>query len=152
MNIQSGINLIGLSRIHIGLAVTDIERATDFYRRLLDVEPSKVRSDYVKFDSSNPSVNLTLNQINNLERTRNGISHFGIEVKSAASVKEAIRRFGEAGFEIDQIEEDTICCYAIQDKVWLSDPDGNQWEVFVVKDNKAAERSCDADQGCAALG
>ncbi len=150
MNTQSAVDFSGSRRIHIGLAVTDLDRSKYFYQTLLDVEPSKVRSGYAKFEPDDPSVNLSLNQIDKIEKNRNGVSHFGIQVKSATEVKEAIRRFREAGLET-QIEKDTTCCYAVQDKVWAIDPDGNRWEIFLVKEKDAPERNCNVELACSAL-
>lgn len=139
MNNQSTVNFSGERRIHIGISVTDLEQSQRFYQILLGVEPSKVRSNYVKFEPSEPSVNLTLNQVKNVSKERFAVEHFGIQVKSQAAVEEAIRRFNEVGLQT-KVEKQTTCCYAVQDKVWVKDPDGNKWEVFVVLDSDARQR------------
>ena len=139
MNNQSTVDFSGERRIHIGIAVTDLEKSQRFYQILLGVEPSKVRSNYVKFEPSEPSVNLTLNKVKNISKERLAVEHFGIQVKSTAAVEEAIRRFNEVGLQT-KVEKHTTCCYVVQDKMWVKDPDGNKWEVFVVLNSDAGQR------------
>ena len=117
------------SRIHMGLSVADLSRSVDFYRILLGVEPSKVRPAYAKFEPEEPSVNLTLNESPSAPRSQG--THYGIQVKSTAEVREMAARLSEAGLSV-RMQEETTCCYAVQDKAWVADPDGNPWEVFVV--------------------
>ena len=131
MNGQSAVNFPGNSRIHIALAVTDVQRSRTFYETLFGVSPTKERVDYVKFEPQDPSVNLTLNQADVSSVAEQLIAHYGVQVKSTQAVQDAITRLTKAGLQTS-IEENTTCCYAIQDKVWVSDPDGNRWEVFVV--------------------
>jgi catechol 2,3-dioxygenase-like lactoylglutathione lyase family enzyme len=127
---------------HVSLNVADIERSVAFYQKAFGVAASKRRPGYAKFDLEAPALNLAM-----VEAPRTGVnaSHFGIQVASSADVREARERFEEAGL-ITASEEDTTCCYAVQDKVWVEDPDGNSWEVFVVKEDapimKATSSSC----------
>src|SRR5205814_475315 len=93
------------------------------------VRATKRRPGYAKFDLSEPSLNLTMQET---PPTGLNASHFGIQVASTDDVMEAKGRFDAAGLAT-RTEEDTSCCYALQDKVWVEDPDGNSWEVFVVK-------------------
>lgn len=146
MNNQSTVDFSGERRIHIGIAVTDLEKSQFFYQILLGVGPSKVRPNYVKFEPSEPSLNLTLNKVKNVSKERLAVEHFGIQVKSQAAVEEAIRRFNEVGLHT-KVEKQTTCCYAVQDKMWVKDPDGNKWEVFVVLDSDAGQRH-DATLSC----
>lgn len=118
-------------KTHIALNATDIAKSVTFYRAMFGVEPVKYKSDYAKFDIANPPLNLTLNQAKSVN-VDIGLSHLGIQVGSTQEVKAAIQRFSEAGLDLFT-EENTDCCYALQDKVWVSDPDNNKWEVFVVK-------------------
>jgi catechol 2,3-dioxygenase-like lactoylglutathione lyase family enzyme len=120
-------------KAHIALNVRDVERSTEFYRKMLALEPCKVRTGYAKFDIQNPPLNLTLNQTKVSER--GALSHLGIQVGTTDDVLNMRQRWAEAGL-ITRDEMQTNCCFATQDKVWVQDPDGNQWEVFVVlKDN-----------------
>jgi catechol 2,3-dioxygenase-like lactoylglutathione lyase family enzyme len=114
---------------HVSLNVTNIDAAVAFYEKLFGVSPSKRRPGYAKFDLAEPSLNLTMQEA---ERTGVNASHFGIQVASTEDVAQAWTRFKEANLET-LTETNTSCCYALQDKVWVKDPDGNSWEVFVVK-------------------
>ncbi len=116
---------------HIALNVTDIAKSVAFYRAMFGVEPVKHKADYAKFDLENPALNFTLNLSETLP-AKGALSHLGIQVSSSADVVAAGRRFAEAGLQ-PFAEENTNCCYALQDKVWIKDPDGNAWEIFVVK-------------------
>ncbi len=118
-------------KTHVALNATNIEKSVIFYRAMFGIEPVKYKSDYAKFDIANPPLNLTLNAVNSVN-TNGGLSHLGIQVEKTQEVEAAIKRFNEAGLDLFT-EENTDCCYALQDKVWVTDPDGNKWEVFVVK-------------------
>lgn len=96
---------------------------------MLGIEPGKVRSGYAKFDVQNPPLNLTLNE--GVFNGRGALSHLGIQVASTEDVLATRQRWAEAGL-ITRDEMQTNCCYATQDKTWVRDPDGNEWEVFVV--------------------
>ena len=148
MNAQSSVEFPGNSRVHIALAVNHLQRAREFYETLLGVTPTKVRPGYVKFEPQDPSVNLTLNEVENRQLDQTFPSHFGIQVKSTNVVEEAISRLTAAGLETS-VEQNTTCCYAVQDKVWVSDPDGNRWEVFVVLDADAKQRAGNDSNCCA---
>jgi catechol 2,3-dioxygenase-like lactoylglutathione lyase family enzyme len=116
-------------KTHVALNVTNIEKSVSFYRAMFGVEPVKYKSDYAKFDIANPG--LTLNLAASVH-SGGGLSHLGVQVESIEEVNASIQRFAEAGLNLFT-EENTNCCYALQDKVWVTDPDGNKWEVFVVK-------------------
>ena len=135
-----------LPRLHLGLGVADLDRARTFYRAFLGVEPSKERPGFAKFEPAEPAVNLTLNEVGERKDHANPPDHFGIEVGSTSAVEAAVKRLAAAGLEPRQ-ERETTCCYATQDKVWVTDPDGHHWEVFVVLDPDASERT-EADRGC----
>ncbi|GET44048.1 ArsI/CadI family heavy metal resistance metalloenzyme [Microseira wollei] len=118
-------------KTHVALNVTDIEKSVAFYRAMFGVTPVKHKPDYAKFDLENPALNFTLNLTEKVQ-SHGALSHLGIQVNSTAEVKAAIERFAQAGLSLFE-EQNTNCCYALQDKVWVSDPDGNRWEIFVVK-------------------
>jgi len=127
-------------KAHLALNVTDVKRSTEFYRKMLGLEPSKERDGYAKFDIQNPPLNLTLNQV--IGVTRGALSHLGIQVDSTEDVLAMRQNWVDSGL-ITRDEMQTNCCYAIQDKTWVQDPDGNQWEVFVVlEDNLPASPIC----------
>ena len=127
-------------KAHLAINVSNVEQSIDFYRRLWGIEPSKVRTGYAKFDVQNPPLNLTLNQGRFNER--GALSHLGIQVASTEDVLSIRTRWSEQGLStFDEMQ--TNCCYAIQDKTWVRDPDGNEWEAFVVlEDNLAESTSC----------
>jgi len=134
-------------KAHVSLNVSNIDDSVAFYEKAFGVTASKRRPGYAKFDLESPSLNLTMSQA---PRTGVNASHFGIQVASTEDVIEAKGRFEAVGLATFS-EADTACCYAIQDKVWVEDPDGNAWEVFVVKADapvmKADTSSCCAPQG-----
>lgn len=132
MNTPSAVSFETPERIHIALMVQDVARSTDFYRILFGMAPTKVKDDYVKFEVVSPPVNLTLNQVAEPVPLHPSM-HFGIQVKSTDAVLSAIKRYEGEGLST-QVEDQTTCCYAVQDKVWVSDPDGHPWEIFVVTD------------------
>jgi catechol 2,3-dioxygenase-like lactoylglutathione lyase family enzyme len=115
-----------------------VESAKAFYQLLFGEPPVKERPRYAKFEPRDPSVNLALNEIDGNIAASTGSAHFGIQVKSVAAVHSAIERFKAAGLETIT-EEATTCCYAVQDKVWVVDPDGHKWEIFVVLDADAKD-------------
>lgn len=133
---------INTLKAHLAINVSDVEKSIDFYRNMLGIEPSKVRTGYAKFDVQNPPLNLTLNQ--GAFTGKGALSHLGIQVATTDDVI-AMKTSWEAKGLIPREEMQTTCCYALQDKAWVNDPDGNEWEVFVVlEDNLAEAKSDDA--------
>ena len=127
-------------KAHIAINVSNVDQSTEFYRKMLGLEPCKVRTGYAKFDVQNPPLNLTLNQRQGV--TAGALSHLGIQVNSTDDVMAIRQIWMDAGLTTRD-EMQTNCCYAIQDKAWVEDPDGNQWEVFVVlEDNLQASTVC----------
>src|SRR6202171_3843333 len=124
---------VNVLKAHLALNVANVQASIEFYRKLFGLEPRKVRTGYAKFDLQNPPLNLTLNEA--LAIQSGAISHLGLQVASTADVLAMRQRWNEAGLLTrDELQAD--CCFAIQDKAWVRDPDGNEWEVFVVlKDN-----------------
>jgi catechol 2,3-dioxygenase-like lactoylglutathione lyase family enzyme len=130
-------------KTHVALNVSNVEQSVAFYQAMFGVAPVKHKPGYAKFDVDNPALNLTLNATQTLN-PHGALSHLGIQVGSTEEVKAAIHRFSEIGLALLE-EKNTDCCYALQDKVWVTDPDGNRWEVFVVKvGDTAPEKNIDA--------
>jgi len=147
---KSGETVKGL-KAHVAINVRNAQGSIDFYRRMFGIEPSKIRQGYAKFDVTNPPLNFTLNEVPFGER--GALSHLGIQVASTQDVLAMRDRWVREGL-IPREEMKTDCCYALQDKAWVRDPDGNEWEVFaVLEDNlpekNAAARSCCGPEGCA---
>lgn len=127
-------------KAHIALNVKNVGDSIDFYRKLFGIDPVKVRKGYAKFDVQNPPLNISLNE--SAVGGPGALSHLGIQVSSTEDVLSVRRQWIEAGLAARD-EMKTNCCYAIQDKTWVEDPDGNPWEVFVVlKDNLAESSAC----------
>lgn len=132
---------IAALKAHLALNVKNVERSLEFYRRMLGIEPSKVRAGYAKFNVENPPLNLTLNETAFEER--GALSHLGIQLASTEDVLAMREKWIEAGL-VTRDEMQTSCCYALQDKTWVRDPDGNEWEAFVVlEDNLPQTASCE---------
>jgi catechol 2,3-dioxygenase-like lactoylglutathione lyase family enzyme len=128
-------------KAHLALNVRNVEQSIVFYRNMLGLEPSKVRTGYAKFDVENPPLNLTLNEAAFNER--GALSHLGIQVASTNDVLAMRQKWADSGL-ITRDEMQTNCCYATQDKTWVRDPDGNEWEAFVVlKDNLPETAPCE---------
>jgi len=128
-------------KAHLAINVKDVNQSIAFYRKLWGIEPSKVRTGYAKFDVQNPPLNFTLNEAAFNER--GALSHLGIQVASTDDVLATRERWTAAGL-LTREEMQTSCCYALQDKAWVRDPDGNEWEVFVVlEDNLPATAPCE---------
>jgi catechol 2,3-dioxygenase-like lactoylglutathione lyase family enzyme len=121
---------------HISINVRNVTESIEFYRKMLGIEPSKVRIGYAKFDVQNPPLNLALNEVQFKER--GSLSHLGIQVGSTDDVLAVRMRWIDEGL-ITHDEMHTNCCYAIQDKTWVTDPDGNEWEVFIVLEDNLPE-------------
>lgn len=128
-------------KAHLALNVRNVEKSTEFYIRMLGIEPSKIRNGYAKFDVQNPPLNFTLNEVHFNER--GALSHLGIQVGSTEDVLAMREKWIDAGL-VTRDEMQTDCCYATQDKTWARDPDGNEWEVFVVlQDNLPETGPCE---------
>ncbi|HET6574100.1 MAG TPA: ArsI/CadI family heavy metal resistance metalloenzyme [Fimbriiglobus sp.] len=148
MSNESAVEFETDSRIHMGLAVKDLERSMGFYRTLFGQGPTKTRPRYAKFEVAEPPVNLALNEVGGDTGPNNPVAHFGIQVKSTAAVGAVAARLRDAGLAT-AAEENVTCCYAVQNKVWATDPDGNKWEVYVVLDNNAARHHSTRSECCA---
>ena len=136
---------INTLKAHLAINVRNVETSIGFYKKMLGIEPSKVRTGYAKFDVQNPPLNLTLNQHPFGER--GALSHMGIQVASTEDVLAMREQWAERGL-ITRDEMQTNCCYATQDKTWVNDPDGNEWEVFVVLQDNLPETAEHGNSAC----
>jgi catechol 2,3-dioxygenase-like lactoylglutathione lyase family enzyme len=140
---NTGINTL---KAHLAVNVRDVEKSIDFYKKMFGIEPSKVRTGYAKFDVANPPLNFTLNQVPFSDS--GALSHLGIQVVATDDVNRMRDRWESSGLA-PRSEMQTTCCYALQDKAWVHDPDGNEWEVFVVlADNLSEEVQGASDKTC----
>ena len=133
---------INALKAHLAINVRNVEESIGFYKKLFGIEPSKVRIGYAKFDVANPPLNFTLNQT--VVTGPGALSHLGIQVASTDDVLAIRQAWNDRGLDPRE-EMQTSCCYALQDKAWVKDPDGNEWEVFtVIKDNLGEAKINDA--------
>ncbi len=117
-----------MSRVQLALNVEDLDAAIEFYGKLFDAKPAKIRPGYANFAIDEPALKLVLIAGEGRGGTLN---HLGVEVESTDEVDAASRRLELEG--LDTVEsKGEACCYATQDKVWVRDPDGAQWEVYTV--------------------
>ncbi|MFD0273572.1 ArsI/CadI family heavy metal resistance metalloenzyme [Kitasatospora sp. NPDC127111] len=136
-----------MSRVQLALRVADLEGSIAFYSKLFGTEPAKRRPGYANFAITEPPLKLVLIEGESGEDTR--LDHLGIEVETPEQVAAATTRLKDAGLATFE-ENDTSCCYALQDKVWVTGPGKEPWEVYVVKaDADTLGKSADsAPQAC----
>jgi len=134
-----------MSRVQLALRVADLEGSIAFYSRLFGAEPAKRRPGYANFAIAEPPLKLVLLEGRPDEETR--MDHLGVEVGSNEEVAGAARRLGDAGLATFE-ENDTACCYALQDKVWVTGPGKEPWEVYVVKGDADSLAKADQGAGC----
>jgi catechol 2,3-dioxygenase-like lactoylglutathione lyase family enzyme len=133
-----------MSRVQLALRVADLEGSVAFYSKLFGAEPAKRRPGYANFAIAEPPLKLVLIEGAAGEPTR--MDHLGVEVETTGEVAAATARLAAEGLATAS-EEDTACCYAVQDKVWVTGPGQEPWEVYVVKGDadvldKPADSAC----------
>ncbi|HEY2696620.1 MAG TPA: ArsI/CadI family heavy metal resistance metalloenzyme [Pseudonocardiaceae bacterium] len=133
-----------MSRVQLALRVADLDASIAFYTKLFGAEPAKRRPGYANFAVAEPPLKLVLLEGEAGQETV--MDHLGVEVESTDAVGAATERLSALGLFTD-VEQDTTCCYAVQDKVWVHGPGREPWEVYVVKDDSAtfgatADRCC----------
>ena len=135
-----------MSRVQLALRVPDLSASIAFYTKLFGTEPIKLRDGYANFAIAEPPLKLVLVEGNAGADTR--MDHLGVEVESTDAVHAATSRLSEAGLATAE-EHDTTCCYALQDKVWVTGPGKEPWEVYVVKaDADTLEKAGTAPDAC----
>ncbi|WP_436492551.1 ArsI/CadI family heavy metal resistance metalloenzyme [Actinokineospora sp. HUAS TT18] len=138
-----------MSRVQLALRVSDLNASIAFYSKLFGAEPAKLRPGYANFAIAEPPLKLVLIEGKPDEPTV--LDHLGVEVEATDQVTAAATRLSEAGLATFE-ENDTTCCYAVQDKVWVHGPGAEPWEVYVVKSDadtlaKQPESACCAPAG-----
>ena len=140
-----------MSRLQLALNVSDLDAAVDFYSKLFASPPAKIRRGYANFEIQEPPLKLVLIEDPNARGTGviGALNHLGVEVETTAQVRAATDRLTAEGLD-PSIENETTCCYALQDKAWVHDPDGAPWEVYTVLADAPSETNlgCGTD-GCA---
>jgi catechol 2,3-dioxygenase-like lactoylglutathione lyase family enzyme len=123
-------------RMHVAINVNNLEECLTFYRAFFGAEPTKVKENYAKFELNNPPLHFSMN-VRPYEK-KGTLNHMGFQVTGTEAVVAMKKRFQEAGLvPIDEMN--TTCCYAVQDKIWVHDPEGNAWEVFYTKEDSEFE-------------
>lgn len=122
-------------RPHLSLDVRNVPASVEFYQKVFGVAPQKQTTDYAKFDLTAPALNFSL--VSSTEKVSR-VNHLGIEVESVDDIAGWKQRLQEQGI-LEKVEEGAACCFARQDKLWFTDPDGNPWEVFTVHEQLAVE-------------
>jgi catechol 2,3-dioxygenase-like lactoylglutathione lyase family enzyme len=117
-----------MSRVQLALNVDDLDESIAFYSMLFNTAPAKVKPGYANFAVAEPPLKLVL-----IENPGHGgtLNHLGVEVESSDAVHAEIARLANAGLFTDE-EIGTTCCFATQDKVWVTGPAGEKWEVYTV--------------------
>ena len=119
---------VAVSRVQLALNVSDVDAAVAFYSKLFDTQPAKRRPGYANFAVETPPLKLVLIENSDAAGT---VNHLGVEVATSDEVTAAAGRLRGEG--LDTATEDNVtCCYAVQDKVWVSDPDAAAWEIYTV--------------------
>lgn len=136
-----------MSRVQLALNVSDLDAAIDFYSKLFATTPAKVRPGYANFAIAEPPLKLVLMEDADArgEGVAGALNHLGVEVETPDEVAAATGRLSGEGLATS-VENQTTCCYALQDKVWVADPDGAPWEVYAVLADvpSASSVGCDA--------
>lgn len=121
---------MSILKAHLSLNVSNLQKSIEFYSKLFQTQPIRVRQDYAKFDLDQPQLNLALNT-RPFTAGYGNLNHLGVQVSSTEDVVLIRSRLQAEGL-LTEDEFKTDCCYALQDKIWVTDPDGNGWEFFVV--------------------
>ena len=115
-------------KFHLSLFVSDTKKTVNFYTKLFGIEPGKVKADYAKFELTDPA--LVISFIQAPEKVQSNFGHLGFKVHSTQEVEERKAALRSSDIEIGLEEQEVACCYAKQDKFWVNDPDGYEWEVY----------------------
>jgi catechol 2,3-dioxygenase-like lactoylglutathione lyase family enzyme len=135
--------------VQLALNVSDLDAAIEFYSKLFDTQPAKLRPGYANFAIAEPPLKLVLIESEVARETgvAGALNHLGVEVETPELVMAANGRLTGEGLEAE-LEEQTNCCYAIQDKVWVHDPDGAPWEVYTVLADAPLESGISGSGAC----
>ncbi len=121
-----------MTRVHVSLQTPDLAATTAFYAALFGVGPDKTRDGYARFQPTEVPITLSLAP----GEPTPGAHHYGLKFATPEAMQRAADRLAATGL-VRSTEAAVTCCHAVQDKVWLADPDGRAWEVYVVTDDQA---------------
>lgn len=136
-----------MSRVQLALNVSNLNDAIEFYSKMFNATPAKVREGYANFAIVDPPLKLVLIETPRDENAEyQHLNHLGVELETTTQVESSIERFAQLGL-VDSVEKETTCCYAVQDKVWMESPDGAPWEYYTVLSD-APTFYASSDQKC----
>ncbi len=133
-------------RLQLALNVRNLEEAVSYYSKLFDSQPHKLRDGYANFAISNPPLKLVLIENPSAEQR---INHLGVEVDQNEGLNDVEKRLDRNGVA-DEVEEETTCCFATQDKVWSTEPQGLHWEWYTITDDNPSEVNTSKSKVCCA--
>lgn len=138
-----------MSRIQLALNVADIDASVEFYSKLFGSEPNKREPGYANFAISNPPLKLVLMEVDGRrgEGVVGALNHLGVEVESADEVVRVTEMLTGEGLDTE-VQDGTTCCFAVQDKVWVNDPDGAPWEFYTVLADAPSDSGIAGDGSC----
>jgi catechol 2,3-dioxygenase-like lactoylglutathione lyase family enzyme len=138
-----------MSRVQLALNVSDIDEAVEFYSKLFGAKPAKRQPGYANFALAEPPLKLVLMEDTSArgDGVSGALNHLGVEVGTPEEVAAATGRLSGRGIETE-LQEQATCCYAVQDKVWVKDPDGAPWEVYTVVADALPETGIAGDGSC----
>lgn len=125
-----------IKRMHVAVNCSNLEASLSFYRSFFGAEPTKVKNNYAKFELDEPALHFSLN-VRPFEKS-GVLNHLGFQVDHTEDVLAMGERLRQSNL-LTVDEMNTTCCYAVQDKVWVYDPDGNAWEIFYTKEDSEFE-------------
>jgi hypothetical protein len=132
-------------KFHLSLDVQNLEASIRFYSTLLNHPPSKLKPGYAKFDLESPAINLSIQEKSHC--CLQGLNHMGLRVTTSQEIETIKKRLENAGYATAD-EINTTCCYALQDKFWVSDPSNYRWEVYILKSDTEHESDAAPQKTC----
>ena len=135
-------------KLQLALNVRDLDEATEYYSKLFNVQPHKIREGYANFSIASPPLKLVLFESPEAEER---INHLGVEVSTSEELKQVSQRLQTSGL-VDQINTDEICCFATQDKVWSNEPQGIPWEWYLITDDDPVSLKSSQPSPCCGVG
>ena len=138
-----------MSRVQLALNVSNLGEAVEFYSKLFGAEPAKRQPGYANFAITDPPLKLILMEESSTRGhgTGHALNHLGIEVEGSEDVAAAAEQLSRMGLEAE-VQDHTTCCFALQDKVWVNDPDGAPWEIYTVLADAATAAGMAGDASC----
>lgn len=140
---------VPVSRLQLALNVSDLDGALGFYSKLFGTEPAKRRLGYANFVVDDPPLKLVLveDPTARVHGVAGALNHLGVEVPTPDEVTSATNRLDDRGLATE-VHEHTTCCFALQDKVWVQDPDGVSWEIYTVLADAPSMTGIAGDGSC----